>query len=153
MYFSRLEDLRIDADKTQQQIADVLNCKREVYRRYEKGIYEIPVWALIRLAEYYQVSTDYILGLSDEKEQKKKKKGVSMSWDSPFLLLRAAKGTENGYLRASVLRRGTFGAKVPKTWGPFPWSPNPHRRPKGKIFPLETFSPVRCGLGESETTT
>lgn len=75
-----------------------------------------------------------------------------MSWDSPFLLLRAAKGTENGYLRASVLRRGTFGAKVPKTWGPFPWSPNPHRRPKGKIFPLETFSPVRCGLGESETT-
>jgi|GEM_PF-4533740 len=48
-----------------------------------------------------------------------------MSWDSPFLLLRAAKGTENGYLRASVLRRGTFGAKVPKTWGPFPWSPTP----------------------------
>lgn len=63
-----------------------------------------------------------------------------------------AKGAENGCLRASVLRRGTFGAKVPKTWGPFPWSPNPHRRPKGKIFPLETFSPVRCGLGESETT-
>ena len=71
MVFSRLENLRIDADKTQQEIADVLNCKREVYRRYEKGIYEIPVWALIRLAEYYQVSTDYILGLSDQKEQKK----------------------------------------------------------------------------------
>ena len=71
MVFSRLENLRIDADKTQQEIADVMNCKREVYRRYEKGIYEIPVWALIRLAEYYQVSTDYILGLSDEKEQKK----------------------------------------------------------------------------------
>ena len=71
MVFSRLENLRIDADKTQQEIADVLNCKREVYRRYEKGIYEIPVWALIRLAEYYLVSTDYILGLSDEKEQKK----------------------------------------------------------------------------------
>lgn len=51
MVFSRLENLRIDADKTQQEIADVLNCKREVYRRYEKGIYEIPVWALIRLAE------------------------------------------------------------------------------------------------------
>ena len=66
MVFSRLENLRIDADKTQQEIADVLNCKREVYRSYE-----IPVWALIRLAEYYQVSTDYILGLSDEKEQKK----------------------------------------------------------------------------------
>lgn len=67
MYFSRLEDLRIDADKTQQEIADVLNCKREVYRRYEKGIHEIPVWALIRLSAYYQVTTDYILGLSDKK--------------------------------------------------------------------------------------
>lgn len=68
MYFSRLEDLRIDADKTQQEIADVLNCKREVYRRYEKGIHEIPVWALIRLSAYYQVTTDYILGLSDKKK-------------------------------------------------------------------------------------
>lgn len=67
MYFPRLEDLRVDADKTQAQIAELLHCKREVYRRYEKGIYEIPVWALIRLAAYYRVSTDYILGLSDRK--------------------------------------------------------------------------------------
>lgn len=65
MFFQRIEDLRIDADKTQEEIANVLNCKREVYRRYEKGIHEIPVWALIRLAEYYQTSTDYILGLTD----------------------------------------------------------------------------------------
>ena len=36
MYFQRLEDLRIDADKTQEEIAAVLHCKREVYRRYEK---------------------------------------------------------------------------------------------------------------------
>ena len=68
MYFQRLEDLRVDADKTQQEIADILNCKREVYRRYEKGIHEIPVWAVIRLAEYYGTTTDYILGLSDERE-------------------------------------------------------------------------------------
>ena len=67
MYFQRLEDLRIDADKTQEEIAAVLNCQREVYRRYEKGIHEIPVWAVIKLAEYYQVSTDYILGLTDKK--------------------------------------------------------------------------------------
>ena len=67
MIFQRLEDLRIDADKTQEEIAKVLNCQREVYRRYEKGIHEIPVWAVIKLAEYYQVSTDYILGLTDEK--------------------------------------------------------------------------------------
>lgn len=67
MHFQRLEDLRIDADKTQQEIADILNCKREVYRRYEKGIHEIPVWAVIALAKYYRVSTDYLLGLSDQK--------------------------------------------------------------------------------------
>lgn len=45
MYFQRLEDLRIDADKTQEEIAAVLHCKREVYRRYEKGIHELPVCA------------------------------------------------------------------------------------------------------------
>ena len=67
MYFQRLEDLRIDADKTQQEIADVLHCKREVYRRYEKGIHEIPVWAVIELAKYYHTSTDYILGLTNER--------------------------------------------------------------------------------------
>ena len=67
MFFQRLEDLRIDADKTQAEIAEVLNCQREVYRRYEKGIYEIPVWAVIRLAEYYHTSTDYILGLTNKR--------------------------------------------------------------------------------------
>ena len=66
MFFQRLEDLRIDADKTQEEIAKVLNCRREVYRRYEKGIFEIPVWAQIRLADYYNTSTDYILGRTDE---------------------------------------------------------------------------------------
>ena len=47
MYFQRLEDLRVDADLTQEQVAQVLHCKREVYRRYEKGIHELPVWAII----------------------------------------------------------------------------------------------------------
>ena len=64
MYFARLEELRIDNDKTQQEVADYLHVKREVYRRYEKGIYELPVWALIQLASYYGVTTDYILGLT-----------------------------------------------------------------------------------------
>ena len=65
MFFQKLEDLRIDGDKTQQQVADILNCKREVYRRYEKGVREIPVWAVIKLAGYYKTSADYILGLTD----------------------------------------------------------------------------------------
>ena len=67
MHYKRLEDIRVDCDKTQQQIADILNCKREVYRRYEKGIREIPTWALVALAEYYNVSIDYLVGLTDVK--------------------------------------------------------------------------------------
>ena len=65
MYFQRLEDLRVDADLTQEQVAQVLHCKREVYRRYEKGIHELPVCPLIELAKVFGPSTDYILGLSD----------------------------------------------------------------------------------------
>ena len=68
MLFQRLEDLRIDADKTQEEIACVLDCKREVYRRYEKGINEIPTWAVIALAKYYQTSADYILGLTNVRK-------------------------------------------------------------------------------------
>lgn len=68
MFFQRLEDLRIDADKTQEEVARILNCKREVYRRYEKGINEIPVWAVIKLSYYYGKSIDYILGLTDDPE-------------------------------------------------------------------------------------
>ncbi len=68
MFFQRLQDLRIDSDKTQSEIAEILNCQREVYRRYEKGIYEIPVWALIELAKFYDTSTDYILGLTNERK-------------------------------------------------------------------------------------
>lgn len=62
MQFQRIEDLRIDHDLTQQQIADVLGCQREVYRRYEKGTRTIPVEFLIKLADYYKVSIDYLVG-------------------------------------------------------------------------------------------
>lgn len=65
MYFRRLSDLRNDRDLKQKEIAAVLEMRPEVYRRYERGIREIPVWALIKLADYYQTSTDYILGRTD----------------------------------------------------------------------------------------
>ena len=67
MYFPRIEDLRTDSDKTQIEIARYLNLNREVYRRYEKGEREIPVWAVLKLADLYQTSTDYILGRTDQK--------------------------------------------------------------------------------------
>ncbi len=64
---NRYADLRIDADKTQKEIADILNCQREVYRRYEKGEREMPLWAAIKLAEFYDVSLDYLLGLTSKR--------------------------------------------------------------------------------------
>ena len=66
MFFRRIGDLRNDNDKTQKDVADYLHMNLEVYRRYEKGIREIPVWAVIQLAEYYKTTTDYILGLTDD---------------------------------------------------------------------------------------
>lgn len=69
MYFKRIEDLRIDHDKTQQDVADYLGCQREVYRRYEKGTRMIPVDYLIKLSKYYSVSIDYMLGLSNKKNK------------------------------------------------------------------------------------
>ena len=51
MFFQRLEDLRIDHDKSQIEIAAYLNLNRNVYWRYEKGVREIPAWAVIKLAD------------------------------------------------------------------------------------------------------
>ena len=67
MFFRRLADMRVDRDLKQKEVAVALKMRPEVYRRYEKGIREIPVWAVLKLAKYYHVSTDYILGLSDQK--------------------------------------------------------------------------------------
>ena len=62
MIFQRIRDLRNDDDLTQKAVADILHMHRDVYGRYENGLREIPVWAIIKLADYYQTSTDYILG-------------------------------------------------------------------------------------------
>lgn len=67
MYFQRLEDLRVDHDKTQIEVAAYLNMGRNVYWRYEKGKREIPTWAVLKLADYYKVSTDYLLGRTDQR--------------------------------------------------------------------------------------
>ena len=66
MYFRRLFDLREDHDYTQKSVAEYLNMQPNVYRRYEKGTRAIPVEAVIKLADYYRVSTDYLLGRTDD---------------------------------------------------------------------------------------
>ena len=60
--YERIKDLREDNDKTQREIATVLNMQLTVYQRYERGEREIPLWAAIKLADYYSVSLDYLVG-------------------------------------------------------------------------------------------
>ena len=58
-----IRELREDRDLTQSDIAKVLGTTQQVYSRYEKGIYEMPVRHIITLCKFYQVSADEILGL------------------------------------------------------------------------------------------
>lgn len=61
-----MRDLREDHDKTQLNVAEELNMHRSVYRRYESGERETPAWVVVKLADYYRVSTDYLLGRTDD---------------------------------------------------------------------------------------
>ena len=60
--YKRIRDLREDHDLTQKQVAKILNCSQQVYSNYEFGQRDIPTAILIKLADYYNVTTDYILG-------------------------------------------------------------------------------------------
>ena len=62
MYYPRLRDLREDHDLMQKEISAVLGIDQRVYSNYETGKREIPTRLLIILADYYNTSTDYILG-------------------------------------------------------------------------------------------
>ena len=65
--YQRIRDLREDSDKTQAEIAEAMYMQREVYRRYETGEREPPFEFIIRLADYYKVSLDYIAGRTNNK--------------------------------------------------------------------------------------
>lgn len=67
MYFRRLRDLREDHDLKQVDVANYLEIAQTVYSRYERGFQTIPVEHLIKLADLYDVSTDYILSRSNNK--------------------------------------------------------------------------------------
>lgn len=67
MYFQRLRDLREDADLSQADIAKVLQISQTVYSRYERGYQTIPVVHLVKLADFYNTSTDYLLGRTTVK--------------------------------------------------------------------------------------
>ena len=63
--YPRIRDLREDNDLTQKQVAQMLNCSQQVYSNYELGQRDIPTDILIKLSVFYKVSTDYILGISN----------------------------------------------------------------------------------------
>lgn len=65
-WYRRLRDLREDHDLTQREVAEYLGMSQPQYFRYEQGYRDIPTDVLLALAEYYHVSTDYLLGRTDE---------------------------------------------------------------------------------------
>lgn len=67
-YVRRIRDLREDHDYTQEYVARILGTSQTVYARYERAANELPIHHLLTLCKLYQVSSDYILGLSDNPE-------------------------------------------------------------------------------------
>ncbi len=67
MLYPRIKDLREDSDLTQKEIGDILHVSQRTYSHYEKGDRNVPVEMLIRMAEYYDISLDYLVGRSDDR--------------------------------------------------------------------------------------
>lgn len=66
MLYRRIRDLREDKDLTQKQMGEILNCSQRVYSNYERGELDIPTEILIKLADFHNVSVDYILNRVDK---------------------------------------------------------------------------------------
>ena len=62
----KIRDMREDRDLTQKQISQLLDCTQQPYSRYETGETTIDIYNLIKLAQFYNTSTDYLLGLTNE---------------------------------------------------------------------------------------
>ena len=71
MKFQRIQDLRTDAALSQKQLSEILHISQRSYSHYETGSRNIPVEMLIRLANYYDISVDYLVGRTDKKEMNK----------------------------------------------------------------------------------
>ena len=69
--YRRIRDLREDHDLKQRQLAEYLNCSQQVYSNYELGQRDIPTDVLINLSNLYNVSVDYILGLTNNPKRNK----------------------------------------------------------------------------------
>ncbi len=72
--YGRIRDLRTDRGFTQRQIAEFLNVKQNTYSQYEVGVLNYPLDVVVRLAQFYDVSVDYLVGLTDVKTPYPRKK-------------------------------------------------------------------------------
>ena len=70
MYFQRLRDLREDTDLTHSELAQILGIDQSVYSTYETGNRDMPIKHIIALAKFYNTSTDYILGVTNNINKK-----------------------------------------------------------------------------------
>ena len=68
MKYENIRSIRIDRGYTQKQIADYLGISQNTYSQYEIGVLNYPVDVVVKLAQFYHVSTDYLLGLTNQKE-------------------------------------------------------------------------------------
>ena len=68
-YYPRLRELRVSAGMNQTEIADILDMQQNQYSRYERGERELPMHLFVKLAVYYKVSLDYMVGISDIRER------------------------------------------------------------------------------------
>lgn len=64
----RIRDLREDADLTQKQISEIILCDQSLYSKYERGERILPLDLAVKLAEYYGVSLDYLVGRTDKRK-------------------------------------------------------------------------------------
>lgn len=69
MVYTKIKELRQENNLSQQQVSDVLEIKYQVYQRYENGTREIPLHLLIKLADFYGVTLDYIAGRSEDSDK------------------------------------------------------------------------------------
>ena len=72
--YENIRNLRIDRGLTQREVAEYLHIKQNTYSQYELGVLNYPVEALVKLADFYGVSVDYLLGRTDIREPYPKKR-------------------------------------------------------------------------------
>lgn len=70
-YYRRIRDLREDKDLTQSRMGEILSCSQRVYSNYERGDIDIPTTILSKIADFHNVSVDYLLGRTDNPQMNK----------------------------------------------------------------------------------